>query len=120
MKRSMTWSPHGLKPVLARRSSLQHAGVAPPHASSGGTLRSIPHYAPLELRWVPSRIHPWSEDRGSLRRRVDYMEKERCVSTLQEHPVLVVSAHVSLFQKKLFIRHEKNISRFIKGWWDTT
>jgi REP element-mobilizing transposase RayT len=34
--------PHGLKPV------------APPHASSGGTLRSTPYYAPLELRRVPS------------------------------------------------------------------
>jgi hypothetical protein len=34
--------PHGLKPV------------APPHASSGGTLRSTPYYALLELRRVPS------------------------------------------------------------------
>jgi len=34
--------PHGLKPV------------APPHASEGGTLRSIPYYAPSELRRVPS------------------------------------------------------------------
>jgi hypothetical protein len=34
--------PHGLKPV------------APPQASSGGTLRSTPYYAPLELRRVPS------------------------------------------------------------------
>ena len=34
--------PHGLKPM------------APPHASKGGTLRSIPHYAPNELRGVPT------------------------------------------------------------------
>jgi hypothetical protein len=27
------WSPHGLRPVPARRSPLRHAGVAPPHAS---------------------------------------------------------------------------------------
>jgi len=34
--------PHGLAPVV------------PPHASGGGTLRSIPYYAPSELRRVPS------------------------------------------------------------------
>jgi len=34
--------PHGLKPVC------------PPHASEGRTLRSIPYYAPSELRRVPS------------------------------------------------------------------
>jgi hypothetical protein len=34
--------PHGLKPM------------APPHASPGGTLRSIPHYVPQELRRVLS------------------------------------------------------------------
>ena len=34
--------PHGLK------------SVAPPQASSGGTLRSTPYCAPLELRRVPS------------------------------------------------------------------
>jgi hypothetical protein len=40
---------HGLKPL------------APPHASKGGTLRSLPHYAPNELRGVtPPRIHPRS------------------------------------------------------------
>jgi hypothetical protein len=53
------WSPDGLKPVV------------PPRASAGGTLRSIPHYAPSELRRVPSGIHPRPEDRGSLRRRVE-------------------------------------------------
>ena len=71
LRRRRKVEPPRVKPVLARRSSLQHAGVAPPHASSGGTLRSIPHYAPSELRRVPSRIHPRSEDRGSLPRRVD-------------------------------------------------
>jgi len=37
--------PHGLKPM------------APPHASEGGTLRSIPHYATYELRGVTLPSH---------------------------------------------------------------
>jgi hypothetical protein len=55
--------PHGLKPV------------APPHASKGGTLRSIPHYAPNELRGVPplAFIHGLKA-RGFLRRRVSFNE----------------------------------------------
>src|SRR4030042_1349319 len=39
------WSPHGLKPVV------------PPHASEGGTLRSIPHYARMSFVGYPPRIH---------------------------------------------------------------
>ena len=54
-------SPHGLKPVPARRSALRHAGVAPPHASWGGPLRSIPHYARMSFVGHPPRIHPRSQ-----------------------------------------------------------
>jgi hypothetical protein len=51
--------PHGLKPV------------APPHASKGGTLRSIPHYAPNELRGVPPLAFTHGlKARGFLRSRV--------------------------------------------------
>jgi hypothetical protein len=51
--------PHGLK------------SLAPPHASKGGTLRSIPHYAPNELRGVtPLAFIHGLKVRGFLRRRV--------------------------------------------------
>ena len=45
--------------------------MAPPHASSGGALRSIPHYTPWELRRIPPLpfIHGL-KIRGFLRRRV--------------------------------------------------
>ncbi|MFZ3063372.1 MAG: hypothetical protein WA148_06505 [Actinomycetota bacterium] len=49
--------PHGL------------TSVAPPHASSGGTLRSIPSFAKA-TEGYPSRIHPRTNVRGFLRRRV--------------------------------------------------
>jgi len=51
--------PHGLKPL------------APPHASKGGTLRSILHYAPNELRGVtPLAFIHGLKVLGFLRRRV--------------------------------------------------
>jgi hypothetical protein len=49
--------PHGLM------------SVAPPHASSGETLRSIPSFAKA-TEGYPSRIHPRTNVRGLLRRRV--------------------------------------------------
>jgi hypothetical protein len=88
------WSPHGLKPVPARRSALRYAGVTPHmlrraclrrsgFAQAGGTLRSIPHYAPmvsygtlhafihgLEDRACAPKCAP-ARRRGFLRRRVN-------------------------------------------------
>jgi hypothetical protein len=69
--------PHGPKPMVA------------PHASKGGTLRSIPHHAPNELLGHPPRISThgfktrgctpkWvmARKRGILRRRVKTVLKK--------------------------------------------
>jgi hypothetical protein len=52
--------------------------MAPPHASSGGTLRSILYYAPKELRRIPplASIHGL-KTRGFLRRRVILLKQSK-------------------------------------------
>jgi hypothetical protein len=101
-------SPHFEVPACGWQA-LRHAGVVPPHASSGGTLRSTPYHAPLELRRVPSTQSPTVLKTLSCtpKHATAYMRAR----TLKRFPCLRVTAsppqsrgHCSLFSLFLILR----------------